>query len=219
MIDFGPVNACAFLLEAATARRAPLVFGRARRGLEAPAIPADAPTSVIDDPLVWCARRQITHMGFLARAETWRAAGGADEGVFIQDQSLPLRLCAAADRAVWVDAIVYLLRPAGADNLSRNLAQQHHDRFLSVHRLLARDDLSPAARRALMRQAVSALWKSRRDRGAPAALLSAPFAHYALNRLVGVEPSEAALRRAARDLATIPGVRRVADAAPATGSA
>jgi glycosyltransferase involved in cell wall biosynthesis len=198
--DLLPANAAAWLIATAEAHDAPLVFGRARRGAVADPIPADAPVRVVDAPLAFAARRQITHMGFLADAALWRRAGGCDEGVFIQDQSAPLRLAAAAPRLVWTDAAVYTLRPV-AGSLSRDRRQQHHDRFLAATRLMAAHPDPTLARMAL-----SAWWKLRRDRGGFAPL-SLPFAAYALNRLTGLAPA-GLLRRAAAEFAMLQGVRR-----------
>lgn len=207
--DLLPRNGARFFLDLVERHHVDIVFGRARRGVECADIPAAAAARVIDDPLTFCAANHIVHMGFLVRADIWRAAGGADETIFIQDQSLPLRLCSVAARIAMINAVVYCLRPAAAGNLSRNIAQQHHDRFLSVFHLLESGAPRGAARGALARQAVSALWKLRRDDGRVAPHLSIAFLRYAMNRLFSIEPSIETLRRLSIDLATIPGVRRV----------
>lgn len=198
--DLLPPNAAEWLIATAETHGAPLVFGRSRRGTTAEPIPDAAPVRVVDDPLAFAARRQITHMGFLAAADLWRRAGGCDEDVFIQDQSTPLRLSAAAPRLVWTDAAVYTLRPV-AGSLSRDRRQQHHDRFLSATRLM-RERPHPM----LARMAISAWWKLRRDQGGLAPL-SLPFAAYALNRLTDLAPG-AMLRRATAEFAALEGVRR-----------
>lgn len=206
--DLLPVNATAFLLDVATRESAALVFGRSRRGLEAAAVPQDATVSTHDDPLAFAAQHQIVHMGFLVAAATWRAAGGADEGIFIQDQSIPLRLAAAAPRMGFVDAPVYWLRPAGDGNLSRLIAQQHHDRYLSATAMLKMPNISIPARKALERQAISALWKLRRDQTGALAHLSPDFARYLGNRLIGIGLSDAAHANAQARLRNLPDIRR-----------
>jgi glycosyltransferase involved in cell wall biosynthesis len=206
--DLLPRNGSALFLKLAQANAAWLVFGKAQRGIECADVPEGCEVRVVDEPLTFCARKQLVHMGFLARADVWRAAGGADEGVFIQDQSLPLRLCAAASSLVYVDAVTYWLRPARQGNLSLNLAQQHHDRFLSVAHLLRRADIPTESRKALARQAVSALWKLRRDDGSPAPYLSAAFVRYLLNRALAVDPSTNTLRRLEAELMEVPNIRR-----------
>ncbi len=204
--DLLPVNATAWLLAQARRHDAPLVFGRARRGLSPPPLPEPGESRRIDDPLPFAARAQIAHMGFLATRALWAAAGGADEAVFIQDQSLPLRLAAKAPAMVWSDAIVYGLRPVAEGSLSRNKAQQSHDRALSALHVLRETPEGPAAA-ALIRMILSALWKLRRGAGG-AAWLGAAFARYGLNRATGWAPPRPELERLVAALAALPGVRR-----------
>ncbi|WP_119256891.1 glycosyltransferase family 2 protein [Shinella zoogloeoides] len=206
--DMLPGNAAKFLIDSARRFDAALVFGRSRRGEDCRDVPEDAALSVESDPLAFVAERKIVRMGFLAERQLWLKAGGADETVFIQDQSLPLRLAAAADRLVFVDALVYHLRQAGDGNLSRNVLQQHHDRFFALLPFLDRPDASPTARRAVMRQMVSSLWKMDRDRGVQLPFLSAAGRCYLLNRMLGLEPSGRLLADVAARLKTLPGIRR-----------
>ncbi|MBS1182895.1 MAG: protein containing Glycosyl transferase, family 2 domain [Proteobacteria bacterium] len=206
--DMVPANAARLLIDTAGKTASPLVFGKSRRSETCPDIPADAPVTVSDAPLTFCARRKIVRMGFLCERQLWQAAGGADERVFIQDQSLPLRLSAAATRLAYVESPVYFLRPAGETNLSRNRMQQHHDRFFALLPFLDRPDVPPDARRALVSQIVSATWKARRDGGERLPLLSAAAAAYALNRIAGYEPSPRYLAARARELRALTGIRR-----------
>ena len=111
--DMIPANAARFLMDCARRLNVPLIFGRSRRGEGCPDIPEDACVIVADDALAFAARRKIVRMGFLVERALWERAGGADENVFIQDQSLPLRLAAEAGRIAYVDALSYHLRPAG----------------------------------------------------------------------------------------------------------
>jgi glycosyltransferase involved in cell wall biosynthesis len=206
--DMLPSNAARLLIDSAQRFDVGLVFGRSRRGEDCRDIPADAALSVESDPLAFVAERKIVRMGFLAERQLWLKAGGADETVFIQDQSLPLRLAAAADRLVFIDALIYHLRPATESNLSRNVLQQHHDRFFALLPFLDRPGASPAARKAVMRQMVSSLWKVDRDCGVRLPFLSASGRCYLLNRLLGLEPSGRFLSDAAARLKTLPGIRR-----------
>ncbi len=197
-------NAAAVFLAMAQAHEADLVFARSQRGGEPQSLPADPEITVSDDPLLFAATRKIVRMGYLARASVWRAAGGADERVFIQDQSLPLRLGAAARRAAFVEHVAYWLSPQDGTNLSTNTAQQHHDRFLSMAFMLDRD-LPDAARRAIERQMVSAWWKMQRDAGA--GRLDALGA-YLGNRLLGRGLSPAQVARARAAFCALPNIRR-----------
>lgn len=206
-------NAAAWMIARAEAAGAEAVFGQARRGPAPPPVPTHAETRVYDAPLAFAAAAQLSHMGFLARRALWAAAGGADEGVFIQDQSVQLRLCRAARRVLGSPALVYGLRPPDAGALSRNRAQQHHDRYLSAWRVLR--DLGPAERaaagRALRGVLLSALWKLRRDgfvQGPGPAALSAAHLRYLAFRGGGRGPDDRFFARQADALAGLGGVRR-----------
>ncbi|MCM5557661.1 glycosyltransferase family 2 protein [Pleomorphomonas sp. JP5] len=206
--DMVPANAPRFLIDTAKKTASPVVFGQSRRSDACPDIPQDAAVTVSDSPLAFCASRKIVRMGFLCERQLWAAAGGADEQVFIQDQSLPLRLSAAAERLAYVESHIYFLRPTGESNLSRNHMQQHHDRFFALLPFLERPGLTPGARRALVSQLVSAAWKARRDSGERLPALSQAALAYALNRLTGFEPSPRYLAARAAELRSLHGIRR-----------
>lgn len=197
-------NAMATFLHVAQETDADIVFARNARGQEPLDIPADPTVSISDDPLTTVATRKIVRMGYLVRAALWHEAGGADERVFIQDQSLPLRLAAQAKRIVFLEHTAYWLSAADDGNLSANTAQQHHDRFLTMAHMLETDPPLPA-RRAIERQMISAYWKMNRD-GAPG--FGGALPAYLLNRVLGRGLSEAAMVRARAAFAALPGIRR-----------
>src|SRR5690606_28743726 len=88
-----------------------------------------------DHPLQMVLTGRFLRMQFMARRDTYLKAGGADERVFIQDESIPLRLAAQAKR--WLklhDTVMYVPHIEGA--LSRNVSQLNHDRFLAHYYLL-----------------------------------------------------------------------------------
>ncbi len=206
--DYLPANAASYLLGLARKHSAPLVFGRSKRGDTAPNIDIGADVKVADDAFSFCAKKQIVHMGFLAKRSLWEQVGGADETIFIQDQSLPLKLSAAANRLVYASPVVYWLRPANEDNLSASKAQQHHDRFFSCYNIYThKAELSPEAKQALMRQIVSAVWKHRRDQPNPA-FLSPEFLNYVANRWLGYQLPRSRLERAKSAFLSLPGIRR-----------
>ena len=176
-----PASASRVLLDCAERQRCPVVFGKSRRSDSCPNIGTDAAVVADDDALAFAAERKIVRMGFLAERRLWEMADGADERIFIQDQSLPLRLAAAAPRLAYIEDYVYILRPAGEGNLSVNKMQQHHDRFFSLLPFIDRPGVSARARKALVKQMVSTLWKIERDsRALP--FLSPAMAQYLLNR-------------------------------------
>ena len=53
--------------------------------------------------------KSIVHMGFLVSKDLWSRSEGADEKVFIQDISLPMRLAAHSNSLVYANSIIYYL--------------------------------------------------------------------------------------------------------------
>jgi len=197
-------NAASVFLWVARDRDADLVFARSVRGAEPEDIPVEPTVTVSDTPLLAIATRKIVRMGYLARAETWREAGGADERVFIQDQSLPLRLGAIAQRAAFIEHVAYWLSVQDGNSLSINTVQQHHDRFLTMAHMLDRD-LAVSERRVIEAQMISAWWKLHRDIGGG---YGGALPAYLLNRITGRALSPGQREQARMTFAALPNVRR-----------
>ena len=205
--DLAPVNGAAWARDALSRARAALIWGRRRR---------DAPETIAGsareerDALAFAAGRPVVHMAGMAERALFLRAGGADERVFIQDQSTPLRLARAAGRMLWTEAALAGAQ-TGPATLSANRIQQHHDRYVSARNLLA-EGADGAGGEALRRLCVSAIWKARRDSGARPAFASPAFVRY-LGSQSGVwRPDVATLDRHAAGLLAAEGVRRPAQA-------
>ncbi|WP_093191687.1 glycosyltransferase [Pseudovibrio sp. Tun.PSC04-5.I4] len=209
--DFLPLNSTRVLLDMSGDRAAPLVFGQSKRGYKPSSrILTNAQTTVSNEPLTYCARKQIVHMGFLVEAALWKRAGGADERIFIQDQSLPLRLSANANRLAYIHDVVYWLRPRDGNNLSADTDQQNHDRFLAAYYQLEQQQISQDAKSALTRQIVSSRWKLERDRHRFASFASEPFLRYAANRLLPEVPiTDQKLEKYKEQMLTAKKIRRM----------
>jgi glycosyltransferase involved in cell wall biosynthesis len=205
--DILTINAAQVMLNECLTNEAQLVFGKSKRSLDVVEIPDDANVVRPADPLAFAARKKIVRMGILAERTLWLEAGGADESVFIQDQSLPLRLSAQADRMAYIEDYVYFLRPADDSNLSANVMQQHHDRFFSLLPFL-KQDISTDARKAIVSQISSTIWKSRRDNGKALPQLSGAHLQYLLHKITGRENSDKELKATANQLRSLPNIRR-----------
>src|SRR3546814_20810470 len=93
-------------------------------------------------------------MSWLVETALFRAAGGCDPLLFIQDESLSLRLAARARRMIDLRATTGYA-PAAATRLSTNKVQQHHDRFFAAYNMLRdRPDLPAELGRAPCRERV-----------------------------------------------------------------
>ncbi len=135
--------------------------------------------AVSDKPLDVILDGKYKRMCLLVKKELFDKAGGFDTQVFIQDESLPLRLANAAKRIVVTDAFVNLV-PKGEGNLSNDKTQLNHDRFMAYYNFYKiNKDLR------VYRRAVSAAWKQRRQMGnkyLPGVYLNWIFINYVISR-------------------------------------
>ncbi len=107
---------------------------------------------------------RFTRMGQLIKADVLKQAGGADEKVFIQDESIPLRAAKCAQGIIKMDANVVLV-PKENGNLSGDKSQLNHDRFYAYYNfLLANKDLPKKIIKKVNARAVSAYWKQIRKK-------------------------------------------------------
>ena len=206
--DLAPPDAQAWMLGQLQATSLPLLYGRRRDGTALTPI-GMAEATRIDRPLAFCAGRPVTHMALMVTRALFLAAGGADEGVFIQDQSLPLRLAAKAPAMLWTEATLCLAPPATGPRLSANRVQQNHDRYLAAMGVL--DALPPATAglREVRALATGALFKLDRERRTPHAATVLAYAAAKLGR----PPSTTWLSAQRARVAAVPGVRRMGDGA------
>ncbi|GAA6211001.1 hypothetical protein NBRC116602_07410 [Hyphomicrobiales bacterium 4NK60-0047b] len=163
---------------------------------------------VIDNPLDYVIKNNIVHMCFAAKTDVLRGVGGADPRLFIQDQSLPLRLASGAKRMVRSEVVTVYIN-SDEDGLSKNVAQQHYDRFWMVMNFLSdHSDLSQSIRAALKDIARSSLWKMDRDKGS-FKFTSPHFWTYIWGRLTGVSPTTETLKLTANQVFEGEVIRRV----------
>ena len=191
-------------------QRVSMVHGRtaARLDTTGPA-PLGRPLecTVSDTPLATVLRGGVVRMGWLVETALFRAVGGCDERVFIQDESLPLRLALRAERLARVGDVIAHAPPA-AFHLSSDRRQQHHDRFFAHYNLL-RDhpELPLALRRKLVGRCLSAAWKAVRCNALDAGR-GATLALYGLAKAGLLTDTALALDRLAAGFRRMEGIRR-----------
>ena len=197
--------------------RADFIYGKTAKRVPVDVDPfdiearADAPHAVSNQPLATVLGGGFVRMALMCRRELFLEAGGADERIFVQDESLPLRLAAKADRMIdWQAEVIVPPRPAaGAQRVSGNKSQLHHDAFFAYRHALDDFgenflDLAPA----LYARAVSAYWKhARRKPGA--ALLKPGFWRYLQAKAGWARSRQEVLGWMAVELSEITGVRRI----------
>ncbi|MEM8947999.1 MAG: glycosyltransferase family 2 protein [Pseudomonadota bacterium] len=215
--DIATKGAIAGMLRLLKEEQADFIYGktakRAPEGADLLDLAADpnAPHRVSRRPLETVLGGGFVRMALMCRRDIFKASGGADEHIFVQDESLPLRLAANAARLIDWQANVITPPPSteGGVKVSGNKNQLHHDAFLAYRNALhafGQDypDLAPK----LYARAVSAYWKyARRQPGA--AITKRGFWHYLQSKVGTTSPRWDVLTWMANDLSKIPNVRRV----------
>tara|TARA_B000000477_G_C6082382_1_gene223747 strand:+ start:384 stop:1301 length:918 start_codon:yes stop_codon:yes gene_type:complete len=165
--DFLPVDATRYLLDNAKKYNSELVFGMSKRLFTIPeTVTYVSVEDFHDRPLEFVLKNPIVRMGYLVSKNLWMLAGGADEKVFIQDMSLPLRLAANAKSLVYLNSVIYYLRKTSDTNLSNNTDQQHHDRYITYLNFLNsyEKELSKFKLDSFVHsKMISSIWKIKRD--------------------------------------------------------
>ena len=151
---------------------------------------------------------RFTRMGQLIKTEVLKKAKGADERVFIQDESIPIRAAIYAHGIVKMDADVVLV-PKEIGNFSGNKLQLDNDRFLAYcYCLQDNPQLPDFARRLMYKRAVSAYWKFvRKSKLLP--WFSKAFVIYLINKIHPQLPNMKYLLKMQDDFLKLPNVRRV----------
>ncbi len=108
---------------------------------------------------------RFTRMGQLIKTKILQKSGGADERVFIQDESIPLRSGLHAKGIIKMMANVVLV-PEEIGNASGNKSQLNFDRFMAYYWFLCdnKTKLPVDVERAAYARAVSACWKEKKKK-------------------------------------------------------
>ncbi len=205
-------DAISVMLGMAREHDADMVHGKGRKTdapmtqAKADAIGVGVSVAVFDDALERILGRGMVRMTWLVERALFEKAGGCDTDVFIQDESLPLRLSLHARRVVDADMVVTVIPDAGS-HLSGNKMQQHHDRFfVYAHFLAAHPELAPDKYRKVFGKCLSAARKAKRD-GAPFNTLDLQCRYLAHKIRLG-RSDLAELKRFEPVFQKLPGIRR-----------
>jgi glycosyltransferase involved in cell wall biosynthesis len=120
---------------------------------------------VSNSPLESVLKGGYVRMAYLTTKELYVKSGGSNQKLFIQDESLPLRLAYHAKKIIKLKIpAVYAGR--NDDSLSKNKTQQIHDRFYSYYfSLLEFDQLNVSQKSKIFKKALSSVWKAKRISG------------------------------------------------------
>ncbi len=151
---------------------------------------------------------RFTRMGQLIKADVLKKAEGADERVFIQDETIPLRCAALAHGIVKMQADVVLV-PKENGNLSGQKVQLDHDRYLAYYYFIKdHPELDKDILGKLNMRAVSAYWKYvRKINKIP--YLTKTFWYYAGAKVFSVQPNLKLLEQWAKEFLRVSGVLRI----------
>lgn len=162
-------NALIIMLECIKKENADFVFGlnkvtkKSQQELYKIELPIEGKYHVSHQPLDNILIDKCVRMSYLVTRELYLKSGGADEKIFIQDESLPLRLAYNAKK------MINLIEPAiygskEGKSLSKNKFQQIHDRFYAYYNALHDfSNLTNNQRLALYKRAFSSIWKAKRN--------------------------------------------------------
>ena len=192
--DIFPLDSTEQMMKLAKKHAADMVYGTfIKTGKEPEALthcymPTDIPYTYHKDALRAVLSGRFTRMGQLIKRQVLQAAHGADERVFIQDETIPLRAALLADGIIKMAADVVLV-PRENGNLSGVKIQLDHDRFLAHYYFLTdHPELAADIQKTLYAKAVSDFWKyTRKTRKAP--YLTSAFFVYLGTKLYHPMPS------------------------------
>jgi len=151
---------------------------------------------------------RFVRMGQLIKTSVIRKAGGVDERVFIQDESMALRCAFYAKGLVKMFAPAVLV-PQEDGNFSGNKVQLDHDRFLAHYYFLVghKNEMSDEILKKLNERLMSAYWKlTRKTTLLP--YLHPIFFRYLISKAFHPMPDFVYLKKITNRLKQLPNIRR-----------
>jgi glycosyltransferase involved in cell wall biosynthesis len=114
-------------------------------------------------PLDTVLNGKYVRMAYLLSKELYLKSKGSDERIFIQDESLPLRLAHHSKKMVSLNSpVVYAYK--NINSLSDNKSQQFHDRFYAYYfAFLEFKFLSLDQKAKIYKRAISTVWKAKKS--------------------------------------------------------
>lgn len=220
--DILPLDSTEKMLALARQKNADMVYGTFKKtGLEPECLtkekmPDQFNYTCKSDVLKAVLNGRFTRMGQLIKTAVLKKSGGADERVFIQDESIPLRAALFAEGIIKIFADVVLV-PKENGNLSKNTNQLDNDRFFAHYYLLKenQDKLDKKIIRTLYLRALSANWKYvKKNLSYP--FLREDFHRYFLAKIFPIAPDFAFLTRCIKRFNRLDNVLRTKYALPNT---
>lgn len=211
--DIFPLDSTEILLDLAKSHNADMVYGCfTKTGEEPEELTArktgDFTYKYYPDALDGILHDRFIRMGQLIKTSVLQASGGAEERVFIQDESVPLRVAMKANGAIKMSANVVLV-PKEKGNFSGNKLQLDNDRFMAYYyAIIDNKDTLPLNKLVLMyKRAVSAYWKMIRKTH-KFSYLHWGFGKYLQTKLFNPRPDLPILQKMYHEFMALEGIRR-----------
>lgn len=161
--DVVRTGAVAYMYDILKTKGCDFVYGRFRRVAQIPddlTFVSQKTPYISEHPFKDVLRLNCIGMAVMTTRALFQKSGGCDARLFIQDQSLALRLGFYGKRMAYLnDVVVYA--PMPLYSLSRDLTRQHHDGFLAfwyAFREFKQEE------RLLYAKMVSVIWKAKRSK-------------------------------------------------------
>ena len=212
--DILPLNSTEKMIELADKHNADMIYGCfVKTGKE----PLELINEVIEDDFEYnynhnalraVLNGRFTRMGQLIKRDVLQKVDGADERVFIQDETIPLRVARIANGAIKMKANVVLV-PKETNNLSKNTVQLDNDRFFA-HYYMLKDyckELDTCSIKKIYEKALSANWKYVK-KNIKKPYFTNDFYRYVVAKVVKVEPDFSYLDKLANRFLSLDGVLR-----------
>lgn len=212
--DILPIDSTQKMMELAEELDADMVYGnfiktgKEPQELEREYLSSNFTYDYEKDALRTILNGHFIRMGQLIKNEVLQKAGGADERVFIQDESIPLRAAIHAKGIVKIHDNVVLV-PKEIGNFSGNKIQLDNDRFMAYCYTLQDNMHLPADIQKMMYgRALSAFWKyTRKTSSYP--YCSAIFFKYLASKINPSMPDFKYLKKMQDVFLSLPNIRRI----------
>jgi glycosyltransferase involved in cell wall biosynthesis len=164
-----PMNASQVMLELLVNNKGDFVYGKKKKTNLEPSdllgqfINGEIDYKVHTNPLLKILQGKFVGISLMVPKKLYDLSGGCDERIFIQDESLPVRLAHKANIFITLENVV-VFSAKKTNNLSRLVTQQHHDRFLVYKYAIEdfADSIPKSLQNKMYQRAISSVWKSKR---------------------------------------------------------
>lgn len=215
--DLLPNNICKIVIPILQKQQADFLYGK-RLNMQNPEdknylLNANPQFELFTNPLLSILSGKFVRINLITTKEIFIKSGGCEEKIFIQDESLPLRLALVAKKFVYINDNIVLTPFANnhsneSDKLSANSLQENHDRFFAY--FYSKDliiDFDKNTRQIFYQRMVSSFWKSIRLSNKKLIKIQV-FIFYLIIKIFKLIPSSKQISKMQNFLTNQPNIRR-----------